>query len=251
MSDLIDPPTPNGVNGASSLGALEAQAGDGWSALEHLARSLHARPDLSSTLRAVLVAALEALPGYDAGGVNLYVHGRFEPQQVLGSAPPVLDQLQQRIGTGPCIDASREQETVVVTDMAQERRWGPYVELALSLDVHAMLCLPLWIDDDRLGSLSLYGSRPREVDDRTRAVAALVATHASIAIAASRRADNLILGMAGRDLIGQAKGILMERYRITADAAFELIRSASMATQLKVQAVAGHLVDTGELPLPR
>ena len=78
-----------------------------------------------------------------------------------------------------------------------------------------------------------------------------VATHAAIAIASSRRAENLALGMAGRDLIGQAKGILMERYRITADDAFELLRTASMATQLKVQAVAGRLVDTGELPLPR
>ncbi len=251
MSDLIDQPGEQWL-GSPLEGLDDLQAGEsGWSALEHLARSLNARPDLASTLQAVLVTALEALPGYDAGGVNLYVQGRFEPQQVLGSAPPVLDALQQRTGTGPCIDASRDQETVVVEDMSDERRWDRYVELAQSLGVQAMLCLPLWIDDDRLGSLSLYGSRPREVDDRTRAVAALVATHASIAIASSRKADNLAVGMAGRDLIGQAKGILMERYRITADAAFELLRTASMATQLKVQVVAGRLVDTGELPVPR
>ena len=251
MSDLIDPPGAQWL-GSPLAGLDDLQAGEaGWSALDHLARSLNARPELASTLEAVLVTALEALPGYDAAGVNLYVHGRFEPQHVLGAAPPVLDQLQQQTGVGPCIDAARDQDTVVVADMAHEGRWGRYVELARSLGVEAMLCIPLRIDDERLGSLSLYGRRPREADERTRAVAALVATHAAIAIASSRRADNLALGMAGRDLIGQAKGILMERYRITADDAFELLRTASMATQLKVQAVAGRLVDTGELPLPR
>jgi len=56
--------------------------------------------------------------------------------------------------------------------------------------------------------------------------------------------------LASRDLIGQAKGILMERYRIPADEAFERLRTASQHSNRKLAALAGDLAATGQWPPP-
>jgi GAF domain-containing protein len=196
----------------------------------------------------VLTEAVSLTEGTTAAGVNLYVKGRFEPQAVLGEEPPPLDELQQRTGTGPCIDASRDQEIVRIPDMRESDRWPEFSALAVELGIRAMICLPLWVDDARLGSLSLYSEQPRDFDDRTARVCTLLATHAALALSDALRTENLLRALDGRDVIGQAKGILIERLRVTSDEAFRLLSKASQNSNRKLGDVAAQLVETGALP---
>jgi GAF domain-containing protein len=222
---------------------------DVWHTVERIARTLHLKePDLESTLTAVLSTAVELIDTSCAAGLNLWERGVFTPQAVVGAEPPALDALQQRTGTGPCIDASRDQQIVYVADLRDDDRYPEFGELAVSLGIGAMFCVPLWIDDMRLGSLSLYFAALEDRRERDLRMAALIGVHAAAAIADAKRTDNLRRAISNRDLIGQAKGILMERHRVTADQAFAVLSTASQRTNRKLVQIAEGLVLTGEVP---
>jgi GAF domain-containing protein len=229
--------------------SLENLDPESWSALDRLARALHVKEaGLQATLDAITVTAVETITGAGYAGISLLERGRFLPQAVAGRPPVELDVLQQRTGTGPCIDASREQLTFRVEDMTTETRWPEYVKLALSLGVAAMLCVPMEADGKTLGSVSLYGLRPRCFTAPDERLAGLLATHAALVLADARRAEQLRAAMTSRDVIGQAKGILMEREHITAAAAFEKLSHSSQRANRKLRAVARELTETGVLP---
>ncbi len=220
-----------------------------WSALDSLSRALHVKEaDLGRTLDAILGAATRVVSEAGAASINLLVKGKFEPQAALGDAPHQLDQLQVASGVGPCVDASREQTTIRVDDFAAERRWVDYAQLALRLGVRSMLCVPLWVDDVRVGSLSLYGSSAQAFGEQAPNLAGLFATHAALALADAQRTEHLRQALINRDVIGQAKGILMERHRLTPDQAFAVLARASQDTNRKLVDVAEALTATGALP---
>lgn len=235
------PPGPVDLDAIVEPGSLRT--------IERIARTLHLKePELPNTLAAVLRTAIELVDTACAAGLNLYERGVFTPQAVVGAEPPPLDALQQRTGTGPCIDASRDQEIVVVGDLRSDERYPEFGELAVSLGIGAVFCVPLWIDDVRLGSLSLYfptAVRPRERDLQ---IASIIGVHAAAAVSDARRSDNLRRAIESRDLIGQAKGILMERHRVTAEQAFAVLSTASQRTNRKLVEIAESLVHTGEVP---
>ena len=220
-----------------------------WSNLDRLGRALHVeRGDLQATLDAILRSACEVVTRADAAGLNLLVRGRFEPQAVLGQAPHDLDAIQQSTGVGPCIDASRDQTPVEVLDMRTETRWPEFRARALELGVLSMLCLPLWVDESRLGSISLYAGDAAAFDEQSRNLAGLFGTHAALALADAQLVDNLRQALTNRDAIGQAKGILMASHRVTADQAFAWLSAASQALNVKLAKVAEAVSTTGELP---
>lgn len=222
-----------------------------WPVLEHLARSLHLKnAELQPTLDAIAATAVTLIGPARHAGVILVIKGRLEPQATLGTPPRVLDALQQRLGRGPCYDAAREQSLMSVPDLANDDRWPEFAECATSLGVASMLCLPLHADDQRLGTLSLYAETVDPFTAGDLRIAELFATHASLALSDAQRIDNLSSALTNRDLIGQAKGILMERQRVTAAVAFDQLAQVSQTANLKLVAVAQHLVETGELPDP-
>ena len=197
---------------------------------------------------AILALACRMVPGAEGAGVNLIVRNKFEPQAVLGAEPQELDLLQQRTGSGPCVDATRDQTIIEIDDTRSDGRWPEFGPRAVELGVLSMFCVPLWVDDLRLGSLSLYGMKPSAFDQQTRNVAELLATHAALALSDAQRAAHLRRALINRDTIGQAKGILMERHRITADQAFALLTQASQTLNRKVADIAESVTMTGELP---
>ena len=110
-----------------------------------------------------------------------------------------------------------------------------------------MVCVPLHVHEQCLGTLSLYSERAAAFNSHDERVTTLFATLAAIALAEAQRTDQLHTALANRDIIGQAKGILMERHRITSDTAFSYLSKASQDVNMKLTAVARHLVETGEL----
>ena len=97
------------------------------------------------------------------------------------------------------------------------------------------------------GTLSLYAGDPSAFSDLDERITTMFATLAALALADALRAEQMRAAVIDRELIGQAKGILMERHRITADAAFALLAEASQHKNVKLTEVAAHLVETGEL----
>jgi AmiR/NasT family two-component response regulator len=111
-----------------------------------------------------------------------------------------------------------------------------------------MLCVPLWVHERCLGALSLYAGEAAAFSDLHERVATLLATFAALALAEAKRADQMHDALGNRDVIGQAKGILMERYGVTADAAFGVLSRVSQAENMKLAEIARRLAETGQLP---
>ncbi|MDY7087636.1 MAG: GAF and ANTAR domain-containing protein [Actinomycetota bacterium] len=218
-------------------------------ALEQLSRAARAlRSDEASDLTAIVAEAVAMIPSATWAGLSELNRGRLTPRATLGEPPSVLDRLQRELGTGPCVDAAREQRVVVLDDTGADERWPEFAAEAVRHGVRSMLCVPLWVDSLRLGTLSLYGEKTGAFGESERRLAAVYGTLAALAMADGRRVAQLTLALETRDLIGQAKGVLMERLRITPDAAFEVLTRISQNANERLASVAERVVRTGELP---
>jgi GAF domain-containing protein len=241
-------PAEETENGSVTSSTSSELGDESFSLLEQLARGLRLREvALQPMLDGIVSAAVDTIPPALYAGLILLQEGVLTPQATLGEPPHELDVLQRRIEQGPCLDAARSQRLVSVEDTTTDRRWTDFLPRAVELGVASMLCVPLWVDDQLLGALSLYSHRPRAFDDSDVKLTELYAALAAIALADQMRADQLRTGLINRDVIGQAKGVLMERHHVTADSAFAILAAASQRANLKLVVVAAHLADSGEL----
>jgi GAF domain-containing protein len=216
--------------------------------VEVLARALHVRDaQLQPTLDAIVSAAAHTLNAGRDAGLILLERGRLVPQATSGQTPLYLDLQQQQAGEGPCIEAARQQAVIRIDDTRSDPRWPGFMAEARKHGVLSQLCIPLWVDERCLGTLSLYTGDAAAFTDLDERITAMFATMAALALADALRAGQMRAAVVNRDLIGQAKGILMERHRITADAAFALLAGASQRRNIKLTEVAADLVETGEL----
>jgi transcriptional regulator with GAF, ATPase, and Fis domain len=211
-----------------------------------VAKALHvADARLRPTLEAI-VSALARITGFQAG-LLLVAPDQVEPQAASGPAAELLDRLQQRLAAGPCVDAARKQVPIRVIDTRDDDRWTRFCASAAALGVRSMVCVPLEAGERYLGTLSLFADRPGAFDHREEQLTTVFATLAAVALADALRTEQLHAALERRNLIGQAQGILMERDRITASAAFDRLARHSQSRNMKLTAVASHLVETGEL----
>ena len=220
--------------------------------LSDLARSLQSEDSLEDTLDAIVSAAVDTVPGAQHAAITA-VQARREVHTPAATDDLVreVDRAQYETGQGPCLDAVYEQQTVRLSDMAGEDRWPEFSRRALDLGIRSMLSFQLYVVEDNLGALNLYSGDVDAFDDESENVGLLFASHAAVAMAGIRKDHDLAVAISMRDMIGQAKGILMERHRITADQAFALLVRASQRTNVKVAEIARRLAATGELPSNR
>lgn len=160
------------------------------------------------------------------------------------------DELQLEIGEGPYLQAIKEEETVVISDLTAEQRWPTWSPRAAEeLGVRSMLCLQLFVTNDRIGALNLY-SRQKDAfadhDDRITALA--LAAHVAVALTSQVESDHLRSAMAHRTVIGQAVGMLMQRFDLTPDAAFAVLKRASQHSNRKLHVIASDMVREGIKP---
>jgi hypothetical protein len=158
-----------------------------------------------------------------------------------------VDAVQTETGQGPCIDAAYEHETVRVPDMASEERWPQFAARAFALGAASMLSIQLWVQGGDLGALNLFSRTAGSFTDESEHVGPLFASHAAIAFAGADKVHHLNIAIARRDLIGQAKGILMERFKITAVQAFSILVRVSQDSNRRLFDVAEELTHTGHL----
>ena len=227
-------------------------------ALERLGRLSLRELSMDDLLQTVADLTKSVMPGNPEASVLLLV--RDQPTTVVstGALATDLDETQYERGHGPCLHAARTGQLTEITDTRAEDRWPDYTPRAVEHGNLSSLSIPLAIDQEEqvTGALNVYARRPQAFDQDSRSMATRFGPYAAVAAgnlhayrSARDIADNLQTALESRAVIDQAKGILMERHKLTADQAFQQLTRASMHANRKLRDIADHLVRTGELPL--
>lgn len=209
---------------------------------------------MDETLHQVVMTAVSTIDGCDSAGVFVVDGRAVRTVAHTSDAVVELDRVQEALGEGPCLDAAESAAVVYVTDLSEDDRYPGFASAARTSEIRTVLACPLTAEDMR-GALNLYARLPNAFGATDRAKGTILAALAGAAIAAmARRVDlqsqnvNLRAALVSRELIGQAQGILMERERVTAEEAFDILRRASQHLNAKLRDVAQNLVETGESP---
>lgn len=220
-----------------------------------LSRLLLSDENVESTLARIAELSVEAIPGCDWAGISL-----VEPEGIrtVGATDDLvteIDALQYETGEGPCLSAIKESERAVmfeISSMAEDTRWPAFSSRAVERGVMSLLAYTLGVPEHSvLGSLNLYARAAGAFNREDERVGTIFAAHAAVALAnaqslarAEKRAEDLKVGLASRDLIGRAKGILMERDQCTDEEAFQVLVHVSQQLHRKLRDVAHDVVES-------
>ena len=218
--------------------------------LSELARELQADLTTEALLKHIVRAAVSEVPGAQSAGITQVTGKEFVTTAASGELAARIDRIQYEAGEGPCLDAARYHQTVRCDDLRTDARWARFAAQAVALGVLSVLSFQLFAGDDSFGALNLYAGEAAAFGPDSESTGILLASHAALAMTAARTESGLLTALDSREMIGQAKGILMERYKITGVQAFGLLIASSQAVNRKLRDVAEHLVATGELLTP-
>jgi hypothetical protein len=234
-----------------SAGSTERVGADLARTLEEAARGLLERGEedgVEHTLGLVVRGAIQTVPHVDEAGISLVERaGRVESSVPSSQVVRELDELQNELGEGPCLDSIwREQRTVVDDMTLATDRWPRYAAAARERGVGSLMSFQLFAERGSAGALNLYAGEPRVFDESTADTGRLFAAQAALVLHGAQRIQGLHLALANRDVIGQAKGILMERFGIGQQQAFSMLVESSQNTNMKLVKVAEWLAGEAE-----
>jgi GAF domain-containing protein len=209
-----------------------------------LARRLTALSGVEETMGVIVAAAVDLL---ECDHVSLsYLHGKeLRRASSNDDVGPLLDAIQTELQEGPCLDVIRTGGIVVSDDLANDDRWPRFGPRAAGVaSVASTMGTELHDGRRTIGALNLFSSSPGGFgpDARRDALVAVLSAHATPALAGAIEREAAAAALATRDLIGQAKGILMARSGVDADEAFRLLVRASQRTNVKVAEIARDVV---------
>jgi transcriptional regulator with GAF, ATPase, and Fis domain len=212
--------------------------------VESLARdSAHSGTPIEQTLAEVTAAAVDLIPTVDAADVLIIDRRRFTSLAPTSLLALELDQAQRTTGQGPCVDAIRDAAVVRCDDLRRDPRWPSFTALAVAAGVRSMMSYQLYASRVGSGALNLFSRRVDGFTAEAEALGAMLATHAAVALTAANRQSHFQSALASRDVIGQAKGMIMERLDVDAVRAFEILARLSRTHNASVQDVAAQIVD--------
>ena len=214
------------------------------------ARSINQHTTLEQTLATIASVAQASVPGFDQVGISTIDRkGTVTTRAATGELVWVLDRLQYALGEGPCVDTLRGVGVVAAPHIRHDQRWPEYVPQAVAAGLKAQLAVKLYLDDEgTLGGLNLYSTRSEDIDEHAEGIADLFAAHAAIALGHVRQREGLQEALHSRKVIGQAIGIVMERYQMDDDRAFDFLLRTSSHANIKLRDVAARLVDEANKP---
>ena len=221
-------------------------------AIAELARQLHAseQRDLQGVLANVAEGAVSNVPGAEYAGITVTTNRDTMTTQV--ATDPIAElhnDIQIKHGQGPCLVAAWDQPVVRVNDLTSETRWPAYAADAVALTpFRSLMSFRLYTHSETLGSLTLYSRAPLAFTEESEEIGQVYAAHAAVAWAATERGSQFMSALASRDIIGQAKGMIMERFDIDAVQAFELLRKLSQDTNTPLARLAADLVHKDHPP---
>jgi GAF domain-containing protein len=220
--------------------------------IAELVQELYGRSDTDSdTVIAELAEhAAAEVPGAQYAGVTVTRNAKhIDTPAATHKWPIVLDEIQQRHREGPCLTAAWEERTIHVADLQTDDRFPLYGRDALEqTPIRSIMSFQLFIAGETMGALNVYSETPHAFGRQSREIGLIFAAHSSVAWNAARREEQFKRALASRDTIGQAKGMIMERYRVNAIQAFEVLRKLSQDSNVPLIQVATELIANAQSP---
>ncbi len=230
--------------------ARQDWAGDaGLERVAGIARQLAETDSLDETLQRIVDLAVGYIDGCDGGTLMIVRDGKVSTPATTDVDALAADQAQYVAGEGPCLSSMQQQETIVVDDIEHDDRWPAWRAEVADLGWGSMIGLRLFIARDTMGALNLYSRAKGAFDSHSQILAQVFASHAAVAMKAAISASGLNRALASRDVIGQAKGVLMERERLSGEQAFHRLVEISNDRNVKLREIAQEIAETGELPV--
>jgi GAF domain-containing protein len=224
------------------------------SALRILSRLLLSEETLEDTLGRVAGLACRTLEACDIASVTMINDGRPSTPVQTDPAVSALDAAQYRSERGPCLEAYSVRQVVRGTISNSADHWPEFTAAAAEAGIRSVLAVPLVASDRPLGALNLYSKTAESYDQADEETAVLFSEQAAVACANAEvywrtysLTEHLREALESRDVIGQAKGILMARRKCTPDAAFEALRKVSQHRNIKLRQIAEQVVYLGDL----
>jgi GAF domain-containing protein len=237
-----------------------------WNAESREARLARAFLELADTLVQAfdLLEFLEALCAWcvdilevDAAGVLLVDEREHELRLVAASSERmrVLEVFESQQSEGPCVDAYRTVDQVIVPDLLPSAdRWPRFTPKALESGFRSAFGFPLRLRDQCIGALNLFRTEPTTLGEMDARAAQALADAAAIGILQERAlrearelSEQLQHALHSRVVIEQAKGIVSNGLVVDMEEAFERLRRFSRDRNEPLRTVAERIVD-GSLP---
>lgn len=216
-------------------------------AFAEISRVLLAEPDVQRTLEKICALLVTTVGGCDHSVVTVVRGHRLTSPAASDDVGPAVDAIQLDVDDGPCLEAIRGHQPVLTDDLASEARWPRFSRRAVeATGVRSMLAFRMFIAEDTLGSLNLYSKQPRAFTDESLAVGTIFAAHASVALLAAQNKEDFARFREvakTRELIGQAKGILMGRQGISSQAAMEILARGAERLKIELRDLARRIVE--------
>ena len=223
--------------------------------LDALASFFVGEGTVSDTLLRVAELAADAIPTAKFVGLTLLVDDK--PQTAVFTNPdaPDIDQAQYDVGKGPCLDSFRTGEIREIRSTRRENPWPEFSQACVDHGILSTLSLPITFRDRKLGAMNLYATAEDVLNETQAETASLFASQAAIALAnaqvywdARSLSEQLSESIKSREIIDQAKGIIIAAKRCSADEAFNILKQQSHVTNTKVRIIAKQLVDNAARP---
>jgi transcriptional regulator with GAF, ATPase, and Fis domain len=225
--------------------------GDLARALADIAQALDT-DSVHETLQRTVDLAVATIPGCEHAGVSVVHYGKISTPAASDSVALRVDAIQYEVGQGPCLDAIAHEGILQSDDLAVESRWPRFSTRAHDeTGVTSILAFRLFARERAIGALNLFSEQKAAFRPEDHETGLLFAVHAAVALQASQRTEKLLAALETRDVIGQAKGILMEREHITDEEAFQILVRASQRLNIKLTVVAGRVADPNLSDKPR
>lgn len=210
---------------------------------ERLARRAESTLSVDETLALLTKSALETIPRVDYVSISMREgDGAVQTLAPTHQLAVQVDELQYALHQGPCYDAVGGEPLLVAPDLARDARWPEYGPQAAGMGIGGQMAVQLFADGHIRAALNLY-SRDAGRFDANIEVAELFASHAALVMGFARTAEHLDQGLKSRKVIGQAIGIIMERYELDEDRAFGFLTGVSQTSNVKLRQVAQEVVD--------
>ncbi|MCV7093793.1 ANTAR domain-containing protein [Mycobacterium kubicae] len=209
--------------------------------MSDLAEQSTAGTGVNRALGTVTAGAVRLIRGAECADLMLIDGERFESVAPTAAFVTELDAVQMQYGRGPCLEAALDDPVIRVPDLAREGRWPEFTAAATARGVRSVLTFQIHRCQHCAGALNVYGCAAGTFTVEDEAIGAMLAAHAAIALLAHQKAAALD-SMDDRDVLGQAKGILMERFKIDATRAMQLIAARSKDANASIKSIAHDII---------
>lgn len=201
------------------------------------------------TLERAVQVAIDLIPHCDLAGLSVFRPDGMRTEAASHDNLRHIDELQYEFDEGPCIDQLRETDVVTVIDVSTDPRWPCWgSHIAQHFNIRSSMSVRLFNEGHNFAAMNLYAERPDSFDADDLANGLVIAAQAALTMAATMELTHLQQAMRSRQLIGEATGMLRERFNLTSDRAFDVLKRLSSQHNVKLFTIAQHVVETGTLP---